>query len=78
MTITLFGFIEMADEVLISSCSMVVRRYFDWHGNVAGFLIASLGALVLPAHFVVEKAVHYYSERKILFVSKASMVVFWF
>lgn len=69
VTLALFGFVEMVDEVLISSCSMVVRRYFNWKGNVAGFLIASLGALVLPADFVVEKAVHYYSERKILYVS---------
>lgn len=69
LTVLLFGYIEMTCEVLISSCSMVIRRYFGWHGSVAGFLIASLGALVLPAHFVVEKASHYYSERKILFRS---------
>eukprot|EP00980_Cylindrotheca_fusiformis_P031770 scaffold26935_cov152-Cylindrotheca_fusiformis.AAC.1 len=69
LTVLLFGYIEMTCEVLISSCSMVVRRYFDWHGSVAGFLIASLGALVLPAHFVVEKACHYFSERAILFRS---------
>eukprot|EP00980_Cylindrotheca_fusiformis_P011284 scaffold2597_cov116-Cylindrotheca_fusiformis.AAC.12 len=69
LTVLLFGYIEMTCEVLISSCSMVIRRYFDWHGSVAGFLIASLGALVLPAHFVVEKASHYFSERTILFRS---------
>jgi hypothetical protein len=69
LTIVLFGYIEMTCEILISSCSMVVRRYFGWHGNRAGLLLACLGALVLPAHFVVEKASHYYSERGILFVS---------
>lgn len=69
LTVVIFGYIEMVCEVLISSCSMVVRRYFGWKGSVAGFLIASLGALVLPAHFVVEKASHHYSERKILSVS---------
>lgn len=69
LTIVLFGYVEMTCEVLISSCSMVVRRYFGWHGNRAGFLLACLGALVLPADFVVEKASHYYSERRILFVS---------
>ena len=68
LTMLIFGYIEMADEVLISSCSMVVRRYFGWQGSVAGFLIASLGALVLPAHFVVERTSRYYSERKILVV----------
>lgn len=45
---------------------MVVRRYFDWNGSTAGFLIASLGALVLPAHFVVERASRTYDERVIM------------
>lgn len=61
-----FCYIEMADEVLISSCSMVCRRYFGWHGAVAGFLIASLGSLVLPADYVVERASHVLSERRIM------------
>lgn len=69
ITLLIFSYIEMADEVIISSCSMIVRRYFNWHGSAAGFFIASLGALVLPAHFVVEKASHYFSERRILIVS---------
>lgn len=69
LTVVLFGYVEMTCEVLISSCSMVVRRYFGWHANKAGLLLACLGALVLPAHFVVEKTSHYYSERKILSVS---------
>ena len=68
ITLLVFAYIEMADEVIISSCSMIVRRYFSWHGSVAGFFIASLGALVLPAHFVVELGLHYYSERRILVV----------
>lgn len=66
VTLLIFGFIELADEVLISSCSMVCRRYFSWHGSTAGFIIASLGALVLPAHFVVEKAVNHFEERSII------------
>ncbi len=69
VTLLIFSYIEMADEIIISSCSMVVRRYFGWHGSAAGFFIASLGALVLPAHFVVEKASRHISERKILVVS---------
>jgi hypothetical protein len=66
VTLLIFCFIELADEVLISSCSMVVRRYFGWHGSAAGFLIAALGALVLPANFVVENCSHLVSERRIL------------
>ena len=66
VTLFLFSFIELVDEVLISSCSMVSRRYFNWNGSHAGFLIACLGALVLPAHFVVEIASRRYSERRIM------------
>ena len=71
VTFLVFGFIELADEVLISSCSMVCRRYFSWNGSHAGFLIACLGSLVLPAHYVVERASRYYTERKIMKVSAA-------
>ena len=69
ITILLFGFIELVDEVLISSCAMVCKRYFGWHGSRAGFLLASLGALVIPAHYFVEKASHRYEERSIMKVS---------
>ena len=40
ITLLLFCYIELADEVLISSCSMVVRRYFGWNASTAGFLVA--------------------------------------
>jgi len=69
ITLLIFAYIELADEVLISSCSMVCHRYFSWPGSKAGFLIASLGALVLPAHYVVERASRTYEERVILKVS---------
>ena len=69
ITLFLFAFIEMVCEVLISSCAMVSKRYFHWTGAVAGFLIASLGALVLPAHFVVEHATRIFDERAIMKVS---------
>lgn len=69
LTLLIFGYIEMICEVLISSCAMISRRYFGWNGSVAGFLIASLGALVLPAHFVVERASRSFDERSIMKVS---------
>jgi len=69
ITLLLFGYIELADEVLISSCSMVVRRYFGWNASSAGFLVASLGALVLPANFVVEIFSRRVSERRIMKLS---------
>ena len=66
VTLYLFAFIELSGEVLISSCSMIVRRYFAWYGSTAGFIIASLGALVIPAHYIVERASRVYSERQIM------------
>jgi hypothetical protein len=77
VTLLVFCFIELADEVLISSCSMVVRRYFGWHGSAAGFLIASLGALVLPANFLVESYSHHVSERRIMKVKSISCFSFF-
>eukprot|EP00934_Nitzschia_sp_Nitz4_P008428 Nitzschia sp. Nitz4//scaffold374_size14026//8812//11579//NITZ4_008960-RA/size14026-augustus-gene-0.12-mRNA-1//-1//CDS//3329549626//8418//frame0 len=74
VTMIIFCFIELTDEVIISSCSMVVRRYFGWHGSIAGFFLASLGSLVIPAHFVVEKASRHVSERKILSRSLIAIV----
>jgi hypothetical protein len=40
VTLLLFCYIELADEVLIASCSMVVRRYFDRNASAAGYLVA--------------------------------------
>ena len=77
VTLYIFAFIELVDEVLISSCSMVVHRYFGWNGSVAGFLIASLGSLVLPADFFVERMSHVHSERKIMKVCQCQKAVEW-
>jgi len=75
VTLLLFCYIELADEVLISSCSMVVRRYFGWHAAGAGYLVASLGALVLPANFVVEVFSRRVSERFIMKTSICFIIV---
>eukprot|EP00537_Pseudo-nitzschia_pungens_P011436 CAMPEP_0172389406 /NCGR_PEP_ID=MMETSP1061-20121228/6302_1 /TAXON_ID=37318 /ORGANISM="Pseudo-nitzschia pungens, Strain cf. pungens" /LENGTH=899 /DNA_ID=CAMNT_0013119549 /DNA_START=199 /DNA_END=2898 /DNA_ORIENTATION=- len=75
VTLLLFCYIELADEVLISSCSMVVRRYFGWHASAAGYLVASLGALVLPANFVVEIFSRRVSERFIMKVAICFIIV---
>lgn len=40
VTMLVFCYIELADEVLISSCSMIVRRYFDLDASAAGYLVA--------------------------------------
>ena len=40
VTLFLFCYIELVDEVLIASCSMVVHRYFDRNASTAGYLVA--------------------------------------
>ena len=40
VTLLVFCYIELADEVLISSCSMIVRRYFNQNASTAGYLVA--------------------------------------
>ncbi|KAL7548746.1 hypothetical protein ACHAWF_015219 [Thalassiosira exigua] len=69
VTLYLFSFIELIGEVMISSCSMIVHRYFRWNGASAGIIVSSLGFLVLPAHFIVEIGTRSYSERRILKLS---------
>jgi MFS family permease len=69
LTLFVFAYVEMICEVLISSCAMVSKEYFGWKGSMAGFLIACLGALVLPAHFVVERTSRTFDERAIMKVS---------
>jgi len=75
VTLLLFCYIELACEVLISSCSMVVRRYFDWDASAAGFLVASLGALVLPANFLIEILSRKVSERQIMKFSICFIII---
>mmetsp|Transcript_119 Transcript_119/g.132 ORF Transcript_119/g.132 Transcript_119/m.132 type:complete len:924 (+) Transcript_119:41-2812(+) len=75
VTLLLYCYIELADEVLISSCSMIVHRYFGWSASGAGFLIASLGALVLPAMFLTEIVSHTVTERKIMKVSICMIII---
>ena len=40
VTFLVFCYIELADEVLIASCSMIVRRYFGRNASTAGYLVA--------------------------------------
>ncbi|VEU36731.1 unnamed protein product [Pseudo-nitzschia multistriata] len=65
VTLVLFCYIELVDEVLISSCSMIVRRYFGWNASAAGYLVACLGGLVLPVEIFSRRL----SERFIMKVS---------
>ena len=65
-TLFLYCFICVTAEVISSSCAMIVGRYFGWTEKSAGLIVAALGALVIPADFIVERASHEYSERSIL------------
>ena len=66
ITLMLFGFIELADEVLINSVALITRRYFNWHGAFAGFLVAGFGLFVLPANYVMEVLCRKYDERQLM------------
>lgn len=73
LTLLIFAYIEMICEVLISSCALISSQYFGWNASLAGFFIACLGALVLPAHFVVERTSRSFEERSIMKVCTSVM-----
>ena len=75
ITLFLFSYIELVCEVLISSCAMTCKRYFLWNGSTAGFLISSLGAFILPAHYIVERASRRFEERAIMKVSLSNFYI---
>ena len=66
ISLALFCLIELTDEILINSVSLITRRYFRWHGAAAGIFTAGLGVFVLPANFVVDKLSGYYDERSLV------------
>ena len=66
VTLLLYFFIELADEVIISSCAIITGIYFQWKPVNAGFMVASLGILSLPANVFIESIVNMIDERKIM------------
>lgn len=52
-----------AQELLFSSCALIVDRYFGWSGDIAGILLVSLAFLILPIDFVCEHIARRYEER---------------
>jgi len=64
--LALFAFIEFTDEIIISSCSLVTGEYFKWNAVYAGFMVAALGLLVLPANIFVEYLSRTCDERRIM------------
>eukprot|EP00520_Triparma_pacifica_P017458 CAMPEP_0118635890 /NCGR_PEP_ID=MMETSP0785-20121206/2318_1 /TAXON_ID=91992 /ORGANISM="Bolidomonas pacifica, Strain CCMP 1866" /LENGTH=1136 /DNA_ID=CAMNT_0006526955 /DNA_START=277 /DNA_END=3683 /DNA_ORIENTATION=+ len=67
VTLLLFALIEMTDEILINSVSVITRRYFRWHGASAGTFAAALGIFVLPANYIIEKLCSTkYDERAVM------------
>jgi len=66
ITLGLLCFVQFTYEVLISSCPLVTKIYFGWNPDSAGFAIASLSILVLPAMVFIDRLSTPTSERKIL------------
>lgn len=66
VTLALFAFIEFTDEIIISSCALVTGECFKWNAVYAGFMVATLGLLGLPANIFVEYLSRTYDERRIM------------
>lgn len=63
---------KFAFEVLVSSCPMIVNRYFRWGGGRAGIFLAALTLTVLPMNFICGHIARKYEERTVI---KKSLLV---
>ena len=59
-------FIKFALEVLLSSCPMIVDRYFQWGGGRAGLFLACLALTVLPVNFICCHNARKHDERTVM------------
>ena len=69
VALLVYFFIELIDEVIISSCSIITFEYFDWKPISSGLMVTSLGILVLPATLFAELLSNSYLERQLMLVS---------
>ena len=59
-------YIRFAQEVIFTSCPIVVNRYFQWAGGRAGLFLAGLTAATLPMNFICGHIARKYEERTIM------------
>lgn len=65
-------YIKFAQEVLLSSCPIILNRYFRWGGGRAGIFLAALTVTILPLHFICGHIARKYEERTVM---KKSLVI---
>lgn len=68
-------FIKFAQEVLFSSCPMILNRYFRWGGGRAGIFMSFLTLAILPLHFICGHISRKYEERTVIKKSLVILVV---
>ena len=66
MSILIILYIKFAQEVLISSCPIILDRYFRWGGGRAGIFLASLALTILPVDFFCGHVARKYEERTVV------------
>ena len=59
-------YIKFALEVLISSCPMILNRYFRWGGGRAGLFLSGLVLTVLPVNFICGHIARKHEERTVI------------
>ena len=59
-------YIKFALEVMISSCPMILDRYFRWGGGRAGIFLAGLTLMILPVNFICGHIARKHEERTVL------------
>jgi hypothetical protein len=63
VSLALIVYSAFAQEMLLSSCSLIADQYFQWRGDVAGAMLGALTVTILPTDFVCEKICRRYEER---------------
>lgn len=66
VSLLLILYMKYAQEVLFTSCPMILERYFQWDGVRAGSFLAFLSVTILPANFVASHIARKYEERTIV------------
>lgn len=59
-------YIKFALEVLLSSCPMILDRYFQWGGGRAGIFLSGLTLTILPVNFICGHIARKHEERTVL------------
>lgn len=74
ITFFIYFVLKLVLEAVLSSCSMLTSFYFDWDPSVAGFYLAGLGLLMLPANVVVSLLARRFDDRELIVALQVVML----